>query len=84
MLAAGYKSVIAMMWSIMDDDAPLVATEVYSHLFHGLEPDTTRACSSSFCEASLQEIGGIGKATFSILGTIYSCWDVRSHGGVIQ
>jgi CHAT domain-containing protein len=43
MLAAGYKSVIATMWSIMDDDAPLVAAEVYSHLVRGLEPDSTRA-----------------------------------------
>jgi tetratricopeptide (TPR) repeat protein len=43
MLAAGYKSVIATMWSIMDEDAPLVAAEVYSHLVQGQEPDSTRA-----------------------------------------
>jgi CHAT domain-containing protein len=43
MMAAGYKSVIATMWSIMDDDAPLVAAEVYSHLVRGSEPDSTRA-----------------------------------------
>jgi CHAT domain-containing protein len=43
MLAAGYRSVIATMWSIMDEDAPLVATEVYSHLVQGPEPDSTRA-----------------------------------------
>jgi CHAT domain-containing protein len=33
MLAAGYSSVIATMWSIRDEDAPLVAREVYSRLF---------------------------------------------------
>ncbi|KIM86572.1 hypothetical protein PILCRDRAFT_815805 [Piloderma croceum F 1598] len=43
MLAAGYKSVIATMWSIMDDDAPLVAAEVYFHLVCGPQPDSTRA-----------------------------------------
>ncbi|KIM72304.1 hypothetical protein PILCRDRAFT_81996 [Piloderma croceum F 1598] len=43
MMAAGYKSVIATMWSIMDDDAPLVAAEVYSHLIHGSEPNSTQA-----------------------------------------
>jgi CHAT domain-containing protein len=43
MLAAGYRSVIATMWSIMDDDAPLVAAEVYSHLIRDSEPDSTQA-----------------------------------------
>ncbi|KAG9123362.1 hypothetical protein FRC07_015045 [Ceratobasidium sp. 392] len=32
MLTAGYPSVIATMWSIMDDDAPEVAEEVYAEL----------------------------------------------------
>ena len=43
MLAAGYRSVIATMWSIMDNDAPLVAEQVYQHLFHDPEPDSTGA-----------------------------------------
>jgi CHAT domain-containing protein len=43
MVAAGYRSVIATMWSIMDNDAPLVAKEVYSHLVRDEEPDSTRA-----------------------------------------
>jgi CHAT domain-containing protein len=43
MLAAGYRSVIATMWSIMDDHAPLVAEEVYSHLICDPEPDGTQA-----------------------------------------
>ncbi|KAG8753758.1 hypothetical protein FRC11_007141, partial [Ceratobasidium sp. 423] len=32
MLMAGYPSVIATMWSVMDDDAPLVADKVYAEL----------------------------------------------------
>ncbi|QRV93661.1 CHAT domain protein [Ceratobasidium sp. AG-Ba] len=35
MLMAGYPSVIGTMWSIMDDDAPLVADVVYSELLKG-------------------------------------------------
>ncbi|KAH7318849.1 CHAT domain-containing protein [Rhizoctonia solani] len=37
MLMAGYRSVIATMWSIMDEDAPLIANRVYAELF-----DSTR------------------------------------------
>jgi CHAT domain-containing protein len=43
MLAAGYRSVIATMWSIMDEDAPVVACEVYSHLVRDPELSSTRA-----------------------------------------
>lgn len=32
MLMAGYRSVIATMWAIKDDDAPLIADGVYAHL----------------------------------------------------
>ncbi|CAE6460393.1 unnamed protein product [Rhizoctonia solani] len=32
MLMAGYPSVIATMWSVVDDDAPLVADKVYAQL----------------------------------------------------
>ncbi|KAJ1303690.1 hypothetical protein OPQ81_008115 [Rhizoctonia solani] len=32
MLMAGYSSVIATMWSVMDDDAPFVADRVYDQL----------------------------------------------------
>jgi CHAT domain-containing protein len=48
MLAAGYKSVIATMWSIMDDDAPIIASEVYSHLVCGTKPDSTRAAHALY------------------------------------
>ncbi|KIM79026.1 hypothetical protein PILCRDRAFT_574232 [Piloderma croceum F 1598] len=43
MLAAGYRSVIATMWSIMDEDAPVVACEVYSHLVRDPQLSSTRA-----------------------------------------
>ena len=43
MLMAGYRSVIATMWSIGDNDAPLVAQKVYEHLLEGGVPDSRRA-----------------------------------------
>ena len=43
MMAVGYKSIIATMWSIKDDDAPFIATEVYSYLIKGPELDSTQA-----------------------------------------
>jgi CHAT domain-containing protein len=46
MLLAGYRSVIATMWSIKDNDAPLIADSVYSHLFVGGNPDSTRAAEA--------------------------------------
>ncbi|KAJ7863558.1 hypothetical protein B0H13DRAFT_1457102, partial [Mycena leptocephala] len=32
MLLAGYRGVIGTMWSIMDNDTPQVAGDVYAHL----------------------------------------------------
>ncbi|QRV99312.1 CHAT domain protein [Ceratobasidium sp. AG-Ba] len=43
MLMAGYSSVIATMWSIRDEDAPLVAEEVYVHMLKGDAPNSRRA-----------------------------------------
>ncbi|KAF8599505.1 hypothetical protein BDV93DRAFT_449285 [Ceratobasidium sp. AG-I] len=43
MLMAGYRSVIATMWSIGDDDAPLIAEKVYGHLLEAGTPDAQRA-----------------------------------------
>jgi CHAT domain-containing protein len=39
---SGYRSVIATMWSIKDDDAPVITDHVYSHLFDA-ELDSTQA-----------------------------------------
>jgi CHAT domain-containing protein len=43
MLLAGYQGVIATMWSIRDNDAPIIAGKVYSHLFSDGEPDHMKA-----------------------------------------
>lgn len=43
MLLAGYRSVIATMWSIQDKYAPAVADDVYKHLFVDEQPDHTQA-----------------------------------------
>ena len=43
MLSAGYRSVIATMWSIRDCDAPLISSEVYCRLMDCPSPDSTRA-----------------------------------------
>ncbi|KAJ7138263.1 CHAT domain-containing protein [Mycena epipterygia] len=46
MLMAGYQGVIATMWSIMDDDAPQVAADVYEHLLETSPPDSTQAAEA--------------------------------------
>lgn len=43
MSLAGYRSVIATMWSIRDADGPLVADKVYSYLLDGSKVDSTRS-----------------------------------------
>lgn len=43
MLTAGFRTVIATMWSIVDEDAPLVTEKVYEHLLGGEVPDARRA-----------------------------------------
>jgi len=43
LILAGYRGVIATMWSIKDDDAPVIADQVYSDLFNDAKPDSTKA-----------------------------------------
>jgi CHAT domain-containing protein len=43
LLLAGYRSVIATMWAIKDEDAPVIVDHVYSELFSDIEPDSTKA-----------------------------------------
>jgi CHAT domain-containing protein len=43
LLLAGYRGVIATMWSIKDEDAPMIVDRVYSELFSDTEPDSTKA-----------------------------------------
>jgi CHAT domain-containing protein len=46
MIMAGYPSVIATMWSIKDEDAPIVAEKVYAHLLEGGVPNARRAAKA--------------------------------------
>ncbi|KAF8198897.1 CHAT domain-containing protein, partial [Mycena galopus ATCC 62051] len=46
MLLAGYRGVIATMWTIMDNEAPQVAADVYQHLLSISPPDPTRAAEA--------------------------------------
>jgi CHAT domain-containing protein len=43
MLMSGYPSVIATMWSVGDEDAPVVAEQVYARLFEGGKASSTNA-----------------------------------------
>lgn len=67
MLSAGYSSVIATMWSIQDDDAPLVSGEVYERLFAlkpGETPDATRS-AWALHEAVTKLREGVGEKSFA-------------------
>ncbi|KAJ7452593.1 TPR-like protein [Mycena latifolia] len=46
MLLAGYRGVIGTMWSIMDNDGPQVAGDVYVHLFKTSPPDSLKAAEA--------------------------------------
>jgi len=43
LMLAGYGSVIATTWSIMDKDAPVIARHVYTELFSDTVPDSSRS-----------------------------------------
>jgi len=43
LMLAGYGSVIATTWSIMDKDAPVIARHVYTELFRDTVPDSSRS-----------------------------------------
>ncbi|KAJ7210130.1 CHAT domain-containing protein [Mycena pura] len=65
MLLAGYRGVIATMWSIMDNDAPQVASDVYEHLFRTSPPDSTRAAEAlHFATRNYREGPGGNKSFF--------------------
>ncbi|PVF91389.1 hypothetical protein CPB86DRAFT_792096 [Serendipita vermifera] len=47
MLLAGYRSVVATMWSIQDELAPMVTDEFYRHIVEGGErPDPRKAAEA--------------------------------------
>ncbi|KAG9119637.1 hypothetical protein FRC07_005261, partial [Ceratobasidium sp. 392] len=43
MLMIGFSGVVATMWSIQDQDAPLVAERFYGHMLEGEVPDSRKA-----------------------------------------
>ncbi|KAJ7226682.1 CHAT domain-containing protein [Mycena pura] len=64
MLSAGYQSVVATMWSIMDNDAPQVASDFYEHLFKSSPPDSAQSAEAlHHAVRKLQEKSG-GKKPF--------------------
>ncbi|CEL62919.1 hypothetical protein RSOLAG1IB_10578 [Rhizoctonia solani AG-1 IB] len=66
MLMAGYKNVIATMWSIMDVDAPLVADGVYARLLTSGDKDTVRIDAARALHDSVKELREkIGEQNFS-------------------
>jgi len=60
-MLAGYRSVIATMWSIKDEDGPVVADHVYAYLFSHAEPDSTKAALVLHCAVKLlrQQLGNL-------------------------
>jgi CHAT domain-containing protein len=61
MLLAGYRSVVATMWSIQDDLAPEVADEFYRHVMEGkVRPNNKKAAEAlHFAVKRLRRKGGL-------------------------
>lgn len=58
MLLAGYRGVIATMWTINDNHAPQVANDVYKVLFQDPQSDVTKAAEAlHFAVKNLRESG---------------------------
>ncbi|KAJ7681891.1 TPR-like protein [Mycena polygramma] len=77
MLLAGYRGVIGTMWSIMDDDAPKVARDIYEHLFQTSLPDSTRAA-----EALHLAVGKLRDSDMAGGAQSFSRWVPFIHVGV--
>jgi CHAT domain-containing protein len=65
MLTAGYRSVIATMWFIGDDDVPKVAADVYEHLFKTSPLDRTQAAQALHLAVRKLQNGAGGRKSFS-------------------
>jgi CHAT domain-containing protein len=74
MLSAGYCGVIATMWTIRDQDAPQVASDVYEHLFRTSPPDTTKAAEALHLAVQKLQKGPNKKG--------FHCWVPFIHFGV--
>ncbi|KAJ6568590.1 CHAT domain-containing protein [Mycena capillaripes] len=75
MLSAGYRGVIATMWTIMDSDAPQVASDVYERLFQTSPPDSRRAAEA--LHHAVRRLREESDETKS-----FSCWVPFIHVGV--
>ncbi|KAJ7922210.1 CHAT domain-containing protein [Mycena leptocephala] len=65
MQLVGYRGVIATMWTIMDEDAPQVASDVYEHLLKVSPPDPARAAEAlHLAIRNLREESGGRKSFF--------------------
>ncbi|KAJ7794827.1 hypothetical protein B0H13DRAFT_1935106 [Mycena leptocephala] len=64
MLLAGYRGVIATMWTIMDSDAPDVANDVYEHLFKMSPPDPAQAAEALHLAVQKLRRGSSSKKSF--------------------
>ncbi|KAF8139242.1 CHAT domain-containing protein [Mycena galopus ATCC 62051] len=74
MLSAGYHGVIATMWTIGDQDAPQVASDVYEHLFRTSPPDATKAAEALHLAVQKLQKGPNKKG--------FHCWVPFIHFGV--
>ncbi|KAJ7214493.1 TPR-like protein [Mycena pura] len=75
MLLAGYRGVIGTMWSIMDNESPQVAGDVYAHLLKVSPPDPTKAAEAlHLAVGKLQDRLGAKKS--------FLCWVPFIHFGV--
>jgi CHAT domain-containing protein len=64
MLATGYKSVVATMWSIADVDGPVLADALYASLKHNMEAGTGLAAAYALHDAVAKLRGVIGEKNF--------------------
>ncbi|KAF8983331.1 CHAT domain-containing protein [Cyathus striatus] len=78
MYTAGYRSVIATMWSIRDEYAPKIAKKVYAHMLGGKDsaPDSSRA-AEALHRATRELRGELGDDEMS-----YLVWVPYVHIGV--
>ncbi|KAJ7459592.1 CHAT domain-containing protein [Mycena galericulata] len=74
MLSAGYRGVIATMWTIQDSHAPQVAGDVYKHMFQTSPPDSSRAAEA--LHMAVKKLRTSGKAK------LFSHWVPYIHVGI--
>ncbi|KAG8704033.1 hypothetical protein FRC11_010267, partial [Ceratobasidium sp. 423] len=74
MLMAGYSNVIATMWSIVDEDAPLIADGVYAQLLKGGYMDSREAARALHL--------AVGQLREKVGDKAFSRWVPYIHMGV--